>query len=60
MLAIPKLRPGSQFPSLAEPLRRPERGPAGLVQEGHVDAVGTCKVDFLAEALALVGVSKDR
>ena len=57
-LAIPKIRPGSYFPSLLEPRRRAERALLGVVQEAYVPGVSTRKVAELMKALGLDGVSK--
>jgi putative transposase len=57
-LAIPKVRPGSYFPSLLEPRRRGERALAAVVQEAYVHGVSTRKVDELMKALGLDGISK--
>ena len=57
-LAIPKIRPGSYFPSLLEPRRRAERALLAVVQEAYVHGVSTRKVDELMKALGLDGVSK--
>ena len=57
-LAIPKVRPGSYFPSLLEPRRRGERALAAVVQEAYVHGVSTRKVDDLMKALGLEGISK--
>jgi transposase-like protein len=59
-LAIPKLRQGSDFPSLLEPRRRHERALLAVVQEAYVHGVSTRNVDALAEALGLKGISKDQ
>jgi transposase-like protein len=59
-LAIPKLRQGSYFPSLLEPRRRHERALLAVVQEAYVHGVSTRKVDALAQALGLNGISKDQ
>src|SRR4029450_3169859 len=56
--AIPKVRPGSYFPSLLEPRRRGERALAAVVQEAYVHGVSTRKVDELMKALGLDGISK--
>src|SRR4029450_1844359 len=56
--AIPKVRPGSYFPSLLEPRRRGERALAAVVQEAYVHGVSTRKVDDLMKALGLDGISK--
>jgi transposase-like protein len=57
-LAIPKVCPGSYFPSLLEPRRRAERALSSVVQEAYVHGVSTRKVDDLMKALGLDGVSK--
>jgi putative transposase len=57
-LAIPKIRPGSYFPSLLEPRRRAERALLAVVQEAYVHGVSTRKVDDLLKALGLDGMSK--
>jgi transposase-like protein len=57
-LAIPKVRPGSYFPSLLEPRRRAERALLSVVQEAYVHGVSTRKVDDLMKALGLDGMSK--
>lgn len=56
-LAIPKIRPGSYFPSLLEPRRRAERALLAVVQEAYVHGVSTRKVDDLLKALGLDGMS---
>jgi transposase-like protein len=57
-LAIPKVRPGTYFPSLLEPRRRAEQALLAVVQEAYVHGVSTRKVDELLKALALDGMSK--
>ena len=57
-LAIPKVQPGSYFPSLLEPRRRGERALVAVVQEAYVHGVSTRKVDELMRALGLEGISK--
>jgi putative transposase len=57
-LAIPKVQPGSYFPSLLEPRRRGERALVAVVQEAYVHGVSTRKVDELMRALGLDGISK--
>ncbi|EKP95148.1 IS256-like element ISTsu1 family transposase [Thermaerobacter subterraneus] len=57
-LRIPKLRQGSDFPSLLEPRRRAERALVAVVQEAYVQGVSTRKVDDLVRALGLDGISK--
>jgi len=57
-LTIPKVRPGSYFPSLLQPRRRAEQALLTVVQEAYVHGVSTRKVDDLVKALGLDGISK--
>ena len=57
-LAIPKVRPGTYFPSLLQPRRRVEHALLAVVQEAYVHGVSTRKVDDLVKALGLDGISK--
>jgi len=57
-LAIPKVRPGTYFPSLLQPRRRAEQALLTVVQEAYVHGVSTRKVDDLVKALGLDGISK--
>jgi putative transposase len=57
-LAIPKVRPGTYFPSLLQPRRRAEHALLAVVQEAYVHGVSTRKVDDLMKALGLDGISK--
>jgi len=57
-LAIPKVRPGTYFPSLLQPRRRVEHALLAVVQEAYVHGVSTRKVDDLMKALGLDGISK--
>lgn len=57
-LAIPKVRPGTYFPSLLHPRRRAEQALLAVVQEAYVHGVSTRKVDELVKALGLDGMSK--
>jgi transposase-like protein len=57
-LAIPKVRPGTYFPSLLQPRRRAEQALLTVVQEAYVHGVSTRKVDELVKALGLDGLSK--
>ena len=57
-LAIPKVRPGTYFPSLLQPRRRAEQALLAVVQEAYVHGVSTRKVDDLVKAFGLDGVSK--
>jgi putative transposase len=57
-LQIPKVRPGTYFPSLLQPRRRAEYALLAVVQEAYVHGVSTRKVDELVKALGLDGLSK--
>jgi putative transposase len=57
-LAIPKVKPGTYFPSLLQPRRRAEHALLAVVQEAYVHGVSTRKVDDLVKALGVDGVSK--
>jgi putative transposase len=57
-LDIPKIRPGTYFPSLLQPRRRAEHALLAVVQEAYVHGVSTRKVDDLMRALGLDGISK--
>jgi putative transposase len=57
-LAIPKIRPGTYFPSLLQPRRRAEHALLAVVQEAWVHGVSTRKVDDLVKALGVDGISK--
>jgi transposase-like protein len=57
-LAIPKVRPGTYFPSLLQPRRRAEQALLAVVQEAYVHGVSTRKVDDLVKGLGLDGISK--
>jgi transposase-like protein len=59
-LKVPRVRDGGYFPSLLEPRRRAERALAAVVQEAYVHGVSTRKVDELAKALGMDGISKSR
>ena len=56
--AIPKVRPGTYFPSLLQPRRRAEQALLTVVQEAYVHGVSTRKVDEVVKALGLDGISK--
>ena len=57
-LRVPRVRDGSYFPSLLDPRKRAERALAAVVQEAYVQGVSTRRVDDLARALELQGISK--
>ena len=57
-LQVPKLRRGSYFPSFLEPRRRWEKAFVNVVSEAYVLGVSTRRVDELAQAMGLSGISK--
>ena len=59
-LEVPRVRDSSYFPTLLEPRRRAERASSAVVQEGYVHGLSTRKVDGLAKALGMTGISKSR
>ena len=59
-LAVPKVRPGSYYPSLLQPRRRAEQALRAVVQEAYVHGVSTRKVDDLVKAFGLDGISKSQ
>lgn len=50
-LAIPKVRPGTDFPSLPQPRRRAEQALLTVAQEAYVRGVSTRKVDDLVNGV---------
>jgi transposase-like protein len=58
-LRVPRVRDGSPFPALLEP-RRAERALVAVVQEAYVQGVSPRRVDELAQALGLQGISKSQ
>ena len=59
-LAIPKLRSGSYFPSFLEHRRRAERALASVVATSYLLGVSTRRVEKLAAALGVVGLSRSQ
>jgi putative transposase len=59
-LAVPKLRSGSYFPSLLEPRRRAERALASVVMACYVEGVSTRRVEDVARAMGIDGISKSQ
>ena len=57
-LRVPKVAPGTYFPSLLEPRRRAERALAAVICEAYVKGISTRKVDDLVRALGMDGISK--
>jgi transposase-like protein len=59
VLAIPKLRKGSFFPSIIEPRRRIDQALYAVVMEAYVSGVSTRAVDDLVAAMGIdTGISK--
>jgi putative transposase len=59
-LEIPRLRQGSYYPSILEPRRRAERALAAVVMQCYVEGVSTRRVDDVARAMGLEGISKSQ
>jgi putative transposase len=59
-LQVPKLRHGSFFPSILEPRRRAERALASVVMACYVEGVSTRRVDDVARAMGIDGISKSQ
>jgi putative transposase len=59
-LEVPKLRAGSYFPSILEPRRRAERALASVVMACYVEGVSTRRVEDVARAMGIEGISKSQ
>jgi transposase-like protein len=59
-LAIPRLRSGSYFPSILEARRRAEQALCGVVAQCYVEGVSTRRVDDVAKAMGIEGISKSQ
>jgi putative transposase len=59
-LAIPRVRQGSYLPSTLEPRRRAERALTAVVAQCYVEGVSTRRVDDVARAMGLDGISKSQ
>ncbi|MDQ3708591.1 MAG: IS256 family transposase, partial [Actinomycetota bacterium] len=59
-LAVPRLRSGSYFPSILEARRRAERALCTVVAQCYVEGVSTRRVDDIARAMGVEGVSKSQ
>lgn len=57
-LRIPKLRQGSYFPPFLESRKTSEKALVAVIQEAWIGGVSTRKVDELAKAMGLSGISK--
>ncbi|MBW3579070.1 MAG: transposase, partial [Actinobacteria bacterium] len=60
-LRIPKLREGSYYPQwLLEPRRRAEKALASVVMQAYVEGVSTRRVDDVARAMGVEGISSSQ
>jgi putative transposase len=59
-LAIPKLRQGSYLPSFLDARRRAEQALCAVVAQAYVEGVSTRRVDDLAKAMGIEGISKSQ
>jgi putative transposase len=59
-LAIPKLRTGSYYPSILDARRRAEKALCGVIAQCYVEGVSTRRVDDVAKAMGIQGVSKSQ
>lgn len=59
-LRIPKLRQGSYFPPFLEPRKTSEKALVAVIQEAWIGGVSTRRVDELAQAMGLTGISKSQ
>jgi transposase-like protein len=57
-LRVPKLRQGSYFPPFLEPREASEEALVAVIQEAWIGGVSTRRVDELAQAMGLSGISK--
>ena len=57
-LKIPKLRTGAYFPGFLEPRRTVEKALVAVIQEAWIAGVSTRRVDELAQAMGMSGLSK--
>lgn len=57
-LKVPKLREGSYFPSFLEAGKTSEQALVAVIQKAWVGGVSTRRVDELAQAMGLSGISK--
>lgn len=57
-LKVPKLRQGSYFPGFLEPRKTSEKALVAVIQEAWIGGVSTRRVDELAQAMGLQGISK--
>lgn len=57
-LRIPRLRSGSYFPSVLEPLRCVEKALSAVIQEAYVHGVSKRSMDDLVQSMGGTGVSR--
>jgi putative transposase len=57
-LAVPKLRPGSYFPSWLEPCKRSEQALVAVVAEACASTLSSRKVEALVQSMGIAGISK--
>jgi putative transposase len=57
-LRVPKLRQGSYFPAFLEARKTSEQALVAVIQEAWIGGVSTRRVDELAQAMGLNGISK--
>ena len=59
-LRIPKLRQGSYFPPFLEPRKTAEKALVAVIEEAWIGGASTRRVDDLARAMGLGGISKSQ
>jgi transposase-like protein len=59
-LAVPRLRTGSYLPGFLQPRRRAERALTAVVAQAYVEGVSTRRVDDLARAMGIDGISRSQ
>jgi putative transposase len=59
-LAIPKLRTGSYFPTFLDARKRAEKALCAVVAQCYVEGVSTRRVDDVARAMGIGGISKSQ
>jgi putative transposase len=57
-LKIPKLRTGAYFPGFLEPRKTVEKALVSVIEEAWIAGVSTRRVDDLAQAMGMSGISK--
>jgi putative transposase len=59
-LAVPRVRQGSYLPSILQPRRRAEKALTAVVAQCYVEGVSTRRVDDVARAMGIDGISKSQ